>query len=91
MNDAECRGTDSTFFFGPAPGSLDVAPSSWEAHDISHHYEKLALHICSLCNVRLECLSFAVENPSLTYYGIWGGLTHRELKRVRRQRRNVAP
>lgn len=38
--------------------------------------------ICSLCDVREECLAFAVERPQL---GIWGGADEDERKSIRRR------
>lgn len=43
-----------------------------------------ARDICNDCPVRRECLKFAIQNPDLTEYGIWGGLTPSEIKRLRR-------
>ena len=40
--------------------------------------------ICAVCPVRVECLTFAVSEP--ISFGIWGGLTPRERRRVRRRR-----
>lgn len=41
--------------------------------------------ICQRCTVRLECLEHALANGEK--FGIWGGLSERERRRVRRQRR----
>ena len=40
--------------------------------------------ICNACEVREECLSFAINNGEK--FGIWGGMSERERRRVRRQR-----
>jgi len=40
--------------------------------------------ICRACNVQLECLEFAIENSEK--FGIWGGLSERERRRIKRQR-----
>lgn len=42
----------------------------------------LAKAICGGCKVRPECVSYAVDIPSLD--GIWGGLTRQERARLRR-------
>lgn len=47
---------------------------------VEHKKAKL---ICRHCNVRRECLSFAMNEP--VDHGIWGGLTERERRRHRRQ------
>ena len=43
--------------------------------------------ICRGCFVRGECLEFAVANPEDTRYGIWAGMSRKELQRERRRRR----
>ena len=40
--------------------------------------------VCRGCEVRLECLEYALEHGEK--FGIWGGLSERERRRVRRQR-----
>jgi hypothetical protein len=37
--------------------------------------------VCAQCSVRSECLEFAVKNTVM--YGIWGGLTREERKKVK--------
>src|SRR3712207_3201700 len=44
-----------------------------------------AKRVCSGCAVRAECLEFALTNDER--FGIWGGLSERERRRVRLQRR----
>ena len=44
---------------------------------------KKAKSICRHCDVRRECLSYAMSEP--VDHGIWGGLTERERRRQRRQ------
>ncbi len=43
-----------------------------------------AKEICRGCVVRLECLKYALTNGEK--FGIWGGLSERERRRLRRQR-----
>lgn len=40
--------------------------------------------VCRSCEVRVDCLEYALANGEK--FGIWGGLTERERRRVRRQR-----
>jgi len=40
--------------------------------------------VCRGCEVRGECLEYALEHGEK--FGIWGGLSERERRRVRRQR-----
>ena len=49
-----------------------------------------AKEVCRGCVVRLECLEFALVNGEK--FGIWGGLSERERRRLRRQRaQSTAP
>ncbi len=45
-----------------------------------------AKRVCAGCSVRAECLEFALANDER--FGIWGGLSERERRRVRLQRRS---
>jgi WhiB family redox-sensing transcriptional regulator len=40
--------------------------------------------VCGGCEVRLDCLEYALCNGEK--FGIWGGLSERERRRLRRQR-----
>lgn len=40
--------------------------------------------ICAACPVREECLEFAIRHGER--FGIWGGLSERERRKIRRQR-----
>jgi WhiB family transcriptional regulator, redox-sensing transcriptional regulator len=42
-----------------------------------------AREICAVCIVRAECLAFALENPEASEYGIWGGLSPSQRRRLR--------
>jgi WhiB family redox-sensing transcriptional regulator len=41
-----------------------------------------AKRICSSCEVRQECLEYALQNDER--FGIWGGLSERERRRLKR-------
>ncbi len=45
---------------------------------------RTAKSICRECTVREECLEFAIVNSEK--FGIWGGLSERERRKIRRQR-----
>jgi WhiB family transcriptional regulator, redox-sensing transcriptional regulator len=47
-----------------------------------------AKEVCRGCVVRAECLEFALQNGER--FGIWGGLSERERRRIRRQRAQAA-
>jgi WhiB family transcriptional regulator, redox-sensing transcriptional regulator len=49
---------------------------------------KEAKEVCKGCVVRDECLEFALANSEK--FGIWGGMSERERRRVRRSRAQAA-
>ena len=49
---------------------------------------RTAKGICRECQVRGECLEFALRSGEK--FGIWGGLSERERRRVRRERQVAA-
>jgi WhiB family redox-sensing transcriptional regulator len=42
-----------------------------------------AKRICTTCEVRAECLDYALEHDER--FGIWGGLSERERRRLKRR------
>lgn len=46
--------------------------------------EAEALSICATCPVRAQCLDYAIRNREI--YGIWGGATPEQRRRMRRER-----
>ena len=46
-----------------------------------------AKRVCVGCSVRAECLEFALSNDER--FGIWGGLSERERRRLRMMRRDA--
>lgn len=42
-----------------------------------------AKRVCSVCEVRSECLEYALMNDER--FGIWGGLSERERRKLKRQ------
>lgn len=44
--------------------------------------------ICGECQVRAQCLDFAIDVGEK--FGIWGGMSERERRRVRRERQIAA-
>lgn len=49
---------------------------------------RAAKAICRECQVRIDCLEFAIRNNEK--FGIWGGMSERERRRVRRERQIAA-
>jgi WhiB family transcriptional regulator, redox-sensing transcriptional regulator len=45
---------------------------------------KEAKGVCNSCEVRLDCLEYALRHGET--FGIWGGMSERERRRLRRQR-----
>lgn len=43
-----------------------------------------AKEVCQDCPVRLTCLQYALDNKE--HHGIWGGVSERERRRIRRAR-----
>ena len=64
---AACRGPESVLFFAP------TLPEARADRDVR---EARAKHICGGCDVRAECLDYAlsIKEP----HGIWGGLNESE-------------
>lgn len=49
--------------------------------------ETRAKAVCARCEVRPECLQFALDSHQV--HGVWGGLGEAELARVRRSRQRA--
>lgn len=47
-----------------------------------------AKRMCRSCPVQMECLEYAMANNEV--FGIWGGMTTSERKKMRRMRRKLA-
>ena len=47
-----------------------------------------AKEVCRGCIVREQCLEFALQNGEK--FGVWGGFSERERRRIRRQRAQAA-
>jgi WhiB family transcriptional regulator, redox-sensing transcriptional regulator len=47
-----------------------------------------AKQICAECTVRVECLEYAICTGEK--FGIWGGLSERERRRIRKERSTAA-
>ncbi len=56
-------------------------PDLWFAVGSVEH--KLAKRMCRACPVRQECLAYAMDG--CMDHGIWGGLTERERRQLRRR------
>ena len=45
---------------------------------------RAARTVCAQCNVRAQCLEYALNNKE--QFGIWGGTSERERRRIRKER-----
>lgn len=64
---ARCRDLDPELFFPPLEA---------ESTDQRQTRERAAKAVCAACQVRSECLTWAVANQERL--GVWGGTTERE-------------
>lgn len=46
---------------------------------------RAAKRVCRSCEVRAECLEYALDNPDAGRYGIWGGFSERERRIFRKE------
>lgn len=72
--DALCAGLDPEIFFPVDEDNID-------SERVKH-----AKGICAVCPVRLQCLAHGMGEG----FGIWGGLTTVERRRLRTRRRRLA-
>jgi len=69
--DALCLEHDPRLFYPPPPSAGGT------------HIAEEAKAICKRCPVREECLEWALEHGE--QFGIWGGRTERERRRIRQR------
>ena len=43
-----------------------------------------AKSVCRACEVRAECLEYALEHEDISAHGIWGGVSERDRRRLQR-------
>ncbi|HXF72255.1 MAG TPA: WhiB family transcriptional regulator [Actinomycetota bacterium] len=71
---AACRGEDAALFF---------APNYFERKEEKDAREARAKAICRRCEVRAECLAYALRTREP--HGIWGGLNELERRLLLRE------
>lgn len=71
---AQCRGTDSSLFFGDDNENNRSAPARI----------RMAQAICAECSVQIECLEFAISTGQTE--GVWGGVSDKARKKIVRDR-----
>ncbi|MDO5049516.1 MAG: WhiB family transcriptional regulator [Actinomycetaceae bacterium] len=74
---------------------LDDGPLAWQEHALCAQTDPEAFFpekggstreakaVCASCEVRAECLEYALENDER--FGIWGGMSERERRRFKRR------
>jgi WhiB family redox-sensing transcriptional regulator len=77
---AACRGLDADLFF---------SPDTFETKQEKDDREAQAKAVCARCEVREQCLEYALEAGER--YGIWGGLDELERRAFQRRRRSLLP
>ena len=80
---------------GSTPGSGVLDEASWQERALCAETDpeaffpekggstREAKKVCLGCDVRAECLEYALENDER--FGIWGGLSERERRRVKKE------
>jgi WhiB family redox-sensing transcriptional regulator len=78
-----------------APGQVDDNPLAWQSDSLCAQTDPEAFFpekggstrdakkICASCEVRVHCLEYALENDER--FGIWGGLSERERRKLRKR------
>ena len=81
---------------GPSVVDEDDNPLSWQSDALCAQTDPEAFFpekggstrdakkICTTCEVKVQCLDYALANDER--FGIWGGLSERERRRLRRAR-----
>ena len=57
-------------------------PLAWQQHALCAQTDPEAKAVCQACQVREDCLEYALANDER--FGIWGGMSERERRRLRR-------
>lgn len=78
----------------PTPIDGDDSPLAWQVDALCSQTDPEAFfpekggstrdakRVCTSCEVKTECLEYALQNDER--FGIWGGLSERERRRLRR-------
>ena len=82
LSESEARADSSTGYWQDEGNCLGADPDLF--FPSPGDSLKAAKAVCNSCVVRAECLEYALENGEK--YGIWGGMSERERRRIRRQR-----
>ena len=82
--------TSRTPMIEGAPCQDNVDPEIFFPDPTDREGIKIAKDLCGSCNqeVRVKCLTFAIENK--INYGVWGGMTEAERTSIRRKSQRSA-
>lgn len=75
FRDALCKYTDPEIFFPTTTGNQQA--------EHLNESNRTAIEICKSCKHQVECAAYAIVRPQI--YGIWGGLTNTDRRRIRKQ------
>jgi WhiB family transcriptional regulator, redox-sensing transcriptional regulator len=80
--------------FGERPAWMDRAACIGVPvkvfYPTDEHGETAAKEVCATCEVRADCLAYALnQHRDATDAGIWGGTTERERRAIRRRTRRA--
>ncbi|OGY56984.1 MAG: hypothetical protein A2119_01200 [Candidatus Colwellbacteria bacterium GWA2_46_10] len=83
---SEIRTQTLPFDIGDVPcrWSFSFFPHDPENQDAREQREQMAKSLCTRCDAKGECLEFALATREK--YGIWGGTTEKERRRILRRR-----
>lgn len=76
--DGACVGHDVSLWFP----NFEKETATRETYKQAEANTKKAIEICTSCDRRIECLAYGLQNE---LWGIWGGVTERGRKSLRRQ------
>lgn len=75
FRNALCKYTDPEIFFPTTTGNQQA--------EYINESNQTAIAICNSCTHQVECAAYALVRPNV--YGIWGGLTNNDRKRIRKE------
>ncbi len=78
------RPTDLDEEWGNRALCSEVDPETFFPEKGASQQAKAAKMVCELCEVRIECLEYALKNDEA--YGIWGGLSPRQRRSLKTRR-----
>lgn len=74
---------------GPVTSALEYRAGTYPELG-QNETAKKAIRVCQACPVRQACLDYALSQPPSNDHGVWGGTTHLQRRRLRKQRNENA-